>query len=252
MAPTKTTTDYGRAKPLSAVTPRRLILKSWGREKAGKSHFGLTAPGPIVGLYFDPGGVEGVAQKFLKTRADGGLGPKEIHVIQYRFNKKKNTQDDAVALKEQFLEDYEAALNSPARTLQIDETELYELFRFAEWGRESARGREYGPLNGEYRGLLQDAYDASKNLHLIQKVKEKWKDDKPTGTMISSGFKLAGNIVQADLYHEWALIDGRVQFKATVTWCRQNMQLAGNEFVDLDWATLGQLVYPDSSPEDWE
>lgn len=232
---------------LSAEAPRRLIVKSWGREKSGKTHFGLTMPGPIYGLYFDPGGIEGVAQKFLAPP----LGPKVIRSVQYRFNKKRNTQEDAIALKEQFLDDYEAALNSDARSLQIDETELYELFRFAEWGRESARGREYGPLNGEYRGLLQDAYDAGKNLQLIQKVKESWVDDKPTGEMIPSGFKLAGNIVQTDLAHAWELVDGKPVFRTQVTFCRQNMQLAGQEFTDLDFQTLGQLVYPDSDESEW-
>jgi hypothetical protein len=63
--------------------PNRLIWVSSGREKVGKNHFGLTGPGPIFGQYFDPGGVEGVAQKFLKAP----LGPKEIRAMRRSFGK---------------------------------------------------------------------------------------------------------------------------------------------------------------------
>lgn len=237
-------TPTSRFQDLNTEIPRRLIWRSWGPEKSGKNHFGLTAPGPIYGLYFDPGGLEGMAEKFTVPP----LGPKEIKVIQYRFNKKHNTQEDAKAIKKQWLEDYEVALNR-AKTIQIDETELWEVFRFAEFGRESARGREYGPLNGEYRGLIQDAYDAGINLQLIQKTKAEWVDDKPTGAMKPMGFQQAGNIVQVNLEHSWSLESG---FMTTVVLCRQNMAISGEEYPELTFEQLGQLVYPDTSEEDWQ
>lgn len=222
---------------------RRLLWRSWGREKSGKNHFGLTAPGPIYVLAFDPGGLEGMAEKFKKAP----LGPKEIVVKQYRFNKKRNGQEEAQALKEQFIVNYEDALNN-ARTIVIDETELWELVRFAEWGRESAKGREYGPLNGEYRGWIHDAYDAGVNLQLIQKVKEKWENDKPTGEMEPFGFKQAGNVVQVNLEHSWTKEGG---FNVCVKECRQNMGIAHEDFGAINYAELGQLVFPDTDESDW-
>jgi hypothetical protein len=240
MAKTK---DYGNFKSISAEVPFRLIWVSSGREKVGKNHFGLTSPGPICGQYFDPGGLEGVAEKFLRAP----LGPKEIRKIQYRFNKKTQDQEYAKDVKAEFIEDYHQALTW-ARTIQWDETELWELCRFAEWGRESARGREYGPLNGEYRGLIQDAYDAGVNLQLIQKVKEKWVDDKPSGEMKPVGFTQAQNIVQINLAHTWDAENG---FQTEITNCRQNMALAGMVIQDLTYAELGQLVFDDSDEQDW-
>jgi hypothetical protein len=240
----KATTVESSFHALSSSPRYRLVCRSWGKEKGGKNHFGLTAPGPIYGLYFDPGGIEGMVEKFFKAP----LGPKEIHQVQYRFNKKRNQQEDAIEIKERFIADYEFALNN-ARTIQIDETELWELCRFAEWGRESARGREYGPLNGEYRGWIQDAYDAGVNLQLIQKVKEKWENDKPTGEMEPHGFKQAGNIVQVNLEHSWSQERG---FVVKVVNCRQNMELAGEEYEGLDFPTLAQLVFPESSDGDWQ
>lgn len=234
--------------PISSSIPRRLVWRSWGREKSGKNHFGLTAPGPIYGLYFDPGGLEGMAEKFLEE--------KEIFAVQFRFNKKRNGQEEAKALKQEWIEAYEEALNN-GKTIQWDETELWELCRFAEWGRESAKGREYGPLNGEYRGWIQDAFDAGVNLQLIQKVKDEWIDDKPSGQTVPFGFKQAGNIVQVNLEHSYTppedpeapKADG---FNVKIYECRQNMGLSFENYGNIDFATLGQLIYPDSEAEEWQ
>lgn len=244
--------------PLSSSIPRRLVWRSWGREKSGKNHFGLTAPGPIYGLYFDPGGLEGMAEKFQAgfQCGDYTYEPREIHGIQFRFNKKRNGQDEAKELKQAWIAAYEEALNN-AKTIQLDETELWELCRFAEWGRESAKGREYGPLNGEYRGWIQDAFDAGVNLQLIQKVKEEWIDDKPSGEMIPFGFKQAGNIVQVNLEHSYTppadpeapKADG---FNVRIYECRQNMALSFENYGNIDFATLGCLIYADSELEEWQ
>ncbi len=238
-----TAANMGGFTALPSEPRRRMLFRSWGREKSGKNHFGLTGPGPVYGLYFDPGGLEGMAEKFLIAP----LGPKEIHQVQYRFNKKRNGQDEAIALKERFIIDYEIALNN-ARTIQLDETELWELVRFAEWGRESAKGREYGPLNGEYRGWIHDAYDAGVNLQLIQKVKEKWENDKPTGEMEPFGFKQAGNVVQVNLEHSWTREGG---FNVCVKECRQNMGIAYEDYGSINFSELAQLVFPDTDESDW-
>lgn len=226
--------------PVSPEIPRRLLWVSAGREKCGKNHFGLTAPGPIFGQYFDPGGLEGVAEKFL---AD-----KEVHAVYYKF-KKKDEQTYAKEVRAQFAEDYYDAIKQGARTIQWDETEFWEVCRFAEFGRESAKGREYGPLNGFYRGLIQDAYDAGVNLQLIQKVKEAWEDDKPTGKMIPTGFKQAANVVQVNLMHTWTLEDG---FQVEIVNCRQNMKIAGEQVANLNFTELAMMVFPDTEEGDWE
>lgn len=242
--------DYGNFQLVGETPAYRLVLRSWGRDKCGKNHFGFTGPGPVFGQYLDPGGTEGVAEKFRR----GEHGPaKEIYTIPYRFNKGKMDQDAAVEIRDQFIEDYEVALQH-ARTIQWDETEVWELFRWAEFGGESGVPRNYGPLNATYRNLLQQAYDAGVNLQLIQKVKEKWEDNAkgighPTGVFEPMGFKDANYIVQVSLEHSWDEEEG---FKVKVVNCRQNMSLAGQEFVGLDFPTLGMMIFPDSSEEDWQ
>lgn len=225
----------------------RLIVNSTGLEKTGKNHFGFTGPGPIYGLYFDPGGVEGVAQKFKRGDVKGHE-KKEILQTTYRY--RKNTDDQAVAKEviAQFEEDYQYALKN-ARTIQWDDSELWEAARFAEFGRESSKGQFYGPLNAWYRGLVLDAYEAGVNLQIVQKVKRAWVDDAPSDTYEGTGFKGAGYLAQVNLRHTWDKENG---FGIFVESCRQNMAIAGETFYDCSWAELGQYVFPDSDEGDWQ
>ena len=238
--------DFGNFQPISEEPSFRLIYRSWGWDKVGKNHFGYTMPDPILGLYLDPGGTEGVAQKFLS--GTNGWPKKDIRQIQYRFNKKWDDQDKAKEVRDQWMEDYQHAL-TVARSIQWDETETWELCRFAEFGRESDIQREYGPLNGMYRGLIQDAFDAGVNLQLIQKVKTKWVEGQSTDEMEPMGFKQSGNIVQVSLEHTWSAEDG---FQVKIVNCRQNTEVWGETFTNLTFPELGQLVYPDSTEENWQ
>jgi len=233
-----------------AGSPRyRLVIRSWGLDKTGKNHFGFTGPSPIFGQYFDPGGTEGVADRFIA----GEFGaPKEIKGVQYRFKKSEMDQEAAIALRDQFIEDYEEALGS-ARVVQWDETEVWELFRWAEFNSESDAPRNYNILNARYRTLLQAAYDSGVSLQLIQKMKEKWSTNAkgspmPTGVYEPMGFKEANYIVQVNLEHLW---DHEQGFGVRVANCRQNMTLSGETFWGLDFPTLGQLVFPNSDESDW-
>ena len=239
--------EWGNFKPVSDDTANCLIYRSWGWDKVGKNHFGFTMPDPILGMYLDPAGTKGVVQKFLKGQVQD-IPKKDIREIQYRFNKKFDDQDKAIEVRDQWVEDYQHAL-TVARSIQWDETETWELFRFAEFGRESDLQREYGPLNGMYRGLIQDAYDAEVNLQLIQKVRTKWVKGQSTDEMEPQGFKQAGNIVQVSLEHAWNLEDG---FTTTIVNCRQNTAVWGLTIPNLTFPQLGSLVYPDTNEDNWQ
>ena len=249
--------------PFTAVSADerfRLVWRSWGLDKTGKNHFGLTGPGPIFGQYFDPAALEGVAEKFIRGDESVGGIPKEISAKFYRF--RKNVGEDTAErmeackeLRDEFVADYQYALKH-ARTIQWDETEFWAVCRFGEFGRESAKTREYGPINDFYRGLILDAIDAGVNLQLIQKVKQAYKDDKPVdGAYLPTGFKEAGYIVQLNVHHTWSLEEG---FGIEIANCRQNMSLAGERFTTADspgmtsFGAVAQMVYPDSTEEDWQ
>ncbi len=246
-------TTWGNFQPVESKVRHRLIFRSYGPEKCGKNHFGLTAPGPIAIQSFDVG-LEGVVEKFLKSP----LGPKEIVATHYEFDRNDCSQEAAQELSARFDEDYDLALRR-ARTIIWDtETELWELDRFAEFG-ENAQGvstdapRNYVRLNGRYRDRIQRAYDSGVNLQLIQKVKERWTSNAkgspvPSGVFEPTGFKEANYIVQVNLCHSWSKDQG---FGVHVINCRQNMGIADETYYDIDFLTLAQLVFPDSSEEDW-
>lgn len=250
------TPEWGNFNPVTDEPRYRLIWRSYGPEKTGKDHFGLTAPGPIAIQSFDIG-LEGVVEKFLKAP----LGPKDIRYCEYEFDKNSTTQGDAQELRERFIEDFETALKV-ARTIIWDtETEVWELFRYAEFGEASDAPKNYVALNSAYRDLIQQAYDQQVNLQLIQKVKEKWisvegtdrngrKVMKPhaTGEMEPTGFKEAGYLVQANIRHSWDKENG---FGIEVMNCRQNMSIAGETFYNIDFATLAQMVFPESDEAAW-
>lgn len=254
---TKTANAWEGFAPAPTKSRYRMIVRSFGPEKTGKNHFGFTMPGPIGGQYRDPGGIEGVVEKF----ATAPLGPKAIYAKYYRFKKEEYTQDQAQAMRDEFIKDYHRLLDIPARGIQWDETETWELFRYAEFGDKSDKPNAYEPLYAAYRSLLQDAYDAGVNLHLIQKVKEKWVSveetdrngrtknvGRPSGIFEPTGMRELGYLVQVNVEHRWSKEKG---FTCYIHSCRQNMQLAGEEYADLDFATLGRLVFEHSSDEDW-
>lgn len=264
--------DWGRFKPIDATPRYRLIWRSFGPEKVGKDYFALTAPGPIAIQSFDIG-LEGVVERFLRPP----LGPKVVRTTEYEFSARA-TQSEARDLWDQFVEDYRTALRV-ARTIIWDtETELWEVARTKEFeandvGVATDAPKNYTPLNNEYRDLIQEAYDASVNLCLIQKVKEKWvtverekRDENGRKTTVLSpqasgkyepyGFKEAGYIVQANLRHFWTKADG---FGIEVLNCRQNMDVAGETFTQMqedsslvkNFSDFAQLVFPDSTENDW-
>jgi len=250
----KSTKDisWGNFKPASTVVPFRLIWRSYGPEKVGKNYFGLTGPGPIAIQSFDIG-LEGVVEQFAQK--------KEIVVTHYEFDKNDCTQDAAIDIRDRFIGDYTVALTK-AKTIQWDtETELWEIFRFAEFGVMSDAPKNYVGLNAKYRDLIQQAYTANVNLQLIQKVKEKWgtiqkvnregrlvDSPYPTGEMEPTGFKEAGYIVQANIRHSW---DKEAGFGIHVLNCRQNMSVAGETYYNISLPELGQLVFEDSDEDSW-
>lgn len=231
---------------LSGADKHRLIVVSSGLDKTGKNHFGYTMPGPIYGLYFDPVGYEGVAQKFIRGEVEG-FPKKEIYGKTFTFRKDKEGKEEAEVVRDAFEEAYRFALEH-ARSIQIDESELWEVYRFAEYGRESSKGIFYGPLNRRVSGLIQDAGEAGVNLQLIQKVKTAWKDDKPTDDVVARGYQDAKYIAQVNLYHTWSKENG---FGVEVVNCRQNMGLAGDQYYNTSFPELAQAVFPDTEESDW-
>jgi len=212
---------------------RRMLLSICGREKQGKTHFALTAPGPIALIDMDIG-TEGVIEKF----AD-----KKIYYLDF-----KPPEDRALAESDwdRLVEGYSAVLEHPEiRTLIWDTaTEGWELLRMARFGKLSqVMPHAYGPVNAEWRRLIRKAYDADVNLILLHKMKRMYVNDKWNGKYERSGFSDIGFLAQCNAEVSRNAETG--EFRCHVIDSRQNPDLAG---MDLEgpmctFETLLDLVF---------
>ena len=246
----------GRFARANQSVKLRLIGASYGEQKVGKTSFWLSAPGPIYIQSFDYG-LEGVVQKFQHE--------KEIYVREYDWAPVGDelTQEAAIELRDAFVADFDVAL-AQGRTIVWDkETEVWELFRYAEFGPNdvgvaTSAPRNYPALNQRYRYHIRRAYDLGVNFGLIQGVKAKW-ISKPqpgtgilqphnTGELARTGFNEIGALVQIDLWHKRE----QGQFLIDVGGCRQNAELQDQQFTNLTFPEMACLVFPDSRLEDWE
>lgn len=235
---------------------RRLILALDGMEKHGKSHFALTAPGPICVLNLDTG-LDGVVQKHQ--------GHKAIYVVNYEKRNAGPLNDAPPWDKvdwDAFAQDFTDALVS-ARTVIVDTaTESWEMLRVARWGRTlMVPPVAYPAVNAEYRRLLNRAYSSTANVIFLHKLKAEYDSqviqtkDGPkevsskTGRWIRAGFTDMGYIVQSN-----ARVERRADgFHLLVQDCRQNPALAGIDFPEplANFTDLARAVFPDSTEEDW-
>jgi hypothetical protein len=228
-------------KKASATVPRRLIVGVYGLDKTGKTHFALTAArmGGVTAFINLNKGAEGVVGKFVKEGHD-------IRILDIDSGSQlvslNPSGGDAVyqAAWSKFVEAYKLALNL-AHTIIIDtESEAWELIRAARFGKLlQVPMHLYPPLNLEYQGLLNLAYDKPVNLVLIDSVKSEYSaEGNKTGKFERAGFSKIPGIVQVLIRCE-----SNGGFNVVIERCRQNSELQGLEMPDLDFPTLLEWVH---------
>ncbi len=248
MAKTKTKSSMEKAgftKADDTITPR-LIMSVSGLEKQGKTHFGLTAPGPIAVFDTDVGD-EGVVHKFAG---------KEIYTIDIGVPAEEESEE-ADEIWGKFRKGYYAALEDESvRTLVMDTaTELWELLRLARFGKlTQVMPYQYGPVNAEYRRLLRDSYKYDKNVILLHKMKAKYVNDKRTAEYERAGFNDTGFLVQLNAQvWRYGVEDGG-EFVITINDSRHNPDLIGEALEGLmcNFQTLAMMVMPEVDGDVWE
>jgi hypothetical protein len=230
-------TSFQRMEPNAR---RRLIVSVQGQEKTGKTHFALTAPGPIAFQDIDIG-TEGVVDK-------PEFAGKEIHLAEYALDFPFEQKTAEQAWK-QFLNDYKGQLGSTVRTAIIDNaTEMWDLMRVAKFGRlTQVLPHLYATVNSEFRGMLRLAYKSDVNLILVHKVKKEYINEQWNGKYERSGFNDIGYLVQVmvETYKE-----GGKWFVRVIA-CRQNPAIEGQVIESPTFAKLGMLVFPETKESDW-
>lgn len=225
----------------------RLVMSLTGMEKQGKTHFALTAPGPIA-MFSTDIGEEGVVEKFH--------GKKTISILDVA-KLDEDAANKAPAEFKRFKNAYIEVLNDkPTRTIIKDtSTEIWELLRMARFGKlTQVMPYMYGPVNAEYRALIREAYKHDKNLILLHKMKAQYINDKRTGEYERAGFNDTGFLVQVNAQiYRYAPEDGG-EFVLYIKDCRQNPDMAGEELLGpmCNFPFLAQMVLPEVDPANWE
>lgn len=237
----------GFQSPNDRATLNRIIMSISGLEKQGKTHFALTAPGPIA-IFSTDIGDEGVVEK---------VKGKEIQILDVARVGNETPVEEAAAEFERFKTAYTAILrDGDFKTIVLDTaTEIWELLRMARFGKlTQVMPYQYGPVNAEYRHLIRDAYGYDKNLILLHKMKPMYVNDKRTADYERAGFGDTGFLVQvnAEVYR-YSRDDGG-DFAIYIKDCRQNQNLAEEEFVGemCNFPMIACMVIEGTDPSDWE
>ncbi len=231
-----------------------------GRVKDGKTHFALTAPGPIAFYTFDKGH-KGVIEKFAREKA---IGLKSFPIPVRPKGQEAMAKADAVKNWNDFVIHLKRTLQSKdIRTIIIDKGgDMWDLHRLAAFGKlTQVMPHHYVEVNQEHRELIKsfDGYD--KNVILVYEVKKEFKMGKDgkegwTGKYERSGFNAADGLVQVNLL-AWCKEeeDEPTEFGVTIRNSRINqsdvrgMELAGD---DCCFKTLAEMLYPDTAWEEWQ
>lgn len=243
---------FARFKKADNTLKHRIIANSVGEVGTGKTHFWLTAPGPIVVQTMDLG-LEGVVEPFTAQ--------KDIYVADYDIGQtigESFTHAKAVESRNKFIEDFEDAIQKAHTIIWDRETDVFRLFQFAEFGTDDAYGaappKDWDKLKDTIRRMIAMAKASDVNFGLIQGMRNEWKKAGKvmgqTGARIASGMEDIDALVHINLFH---VREGK-DFSISVGKSRGPGagDVQGETFAGIDFPTLAQLIFPDSQAEDWE
>ncbi len=238
----------------------RIIAASYGEVGTLKTSFWLTAPAPIVIQSADHG-LEGVVDVYLEKlfKETGVL--KDIYVVEYDPNVGSMAQEEAVASRDQFEEDFAHAILHAKTVVWDKETQVYEIFKYAEFGAPSDNPSNYYALDQRYRHLINSAKSTGVNFGLIQAMKTPWvgvaKNNGKVGAAPSKtarvrrGMREIEELVHINLEHA---IDPEGNFIINVGKSRGpgGQDIQNTTIPYCTFPEFAQLVFPESTEEDWQ
>ena len=255
----KSDNEWSRYVKATTESRLRLIAASYGEAGMLKTSFWLTAPGPIVIQSADKG-LEGVVEVYLKTLYEETGQTKDIYVVEYDpTTSGENAQEEAQETRAKFEEDFEHAIHH-ARTVVWDkETQVYEIFKYAEFGAPSDTPSNYYALDQRYRHLINLSKETDVNFGLIQGMKTPWapKINKRTGVEGAAptksrerrGMREIEELVHINIEH--TQVDEDFVLKIGKSRGPGGREIQNQTIPYVDFPAFAQLVFPDSTSEDW-
>lgn len=250
--------EWSRYTKLTDTSKQRIIAASFGEVGTLKTSFWLTTPAPIV-IHSTDKGLEGVVDVYLKQYYELTGQRKDIYRVEYDPCVGIMGQDEAITIRDKFEDDWAHTLKYARSTFWDKETQVYEIFKYAEFGAPSDTPSNYYALDQRYRHVINLAKDTDINFGLIQSMKTPWapKVNKRTGAEGAAptkgrerrGMREIEELVHLNLEHVW---NGEA-FQINIGKSRgpggRDIQ---NQTIDyVEFPTFAQLVFPDSQETDW-
>lgn len=227
---------------------RKACISVEGREKRGKTHFSLTAPGPIIYFNLDEG--------LDRVQPEVKFPNLDLRVVNLpnfsRDGHPDRVAEEALKVWDQIKEMHVNALSS-ARTVVYDSfTEIWEIARLARFGKlQQVQWFHFGPINREFHDFVREFTKHDANLILLHKsMAEKDVNGNGTGAYERKGFSHIGFDVD-----DFFKVD-RDETGAFYVECLESghnpaikgkvFKEPGNTFVD-----VALSLFPASSPVDW-
>lgn len=227
---------------------RILFVVLAGLEKSGKTDWSLrAAPGPIAFFDVDKRADQIIA-KIKEEQPDKRIYPIRLHVPE--------EQKEAIQEYKRFERAWFAAFEDKAMsggTVVADTwSEIWELGRMAEFGKLlQVKAHHYAPLNARFNRLLDAVRESDKNVVLLHKLTEVWRNEHPTGEYRRQGHK--NSAFKADLTAEIRYDDEIRDFVLKVERCGLDPDMNGVELKGplCSFAFLATKAHPGTSMDDW-
>ena len=252
-AHTQPTDQFARFVKADSPIKQRIIAASFGEVGTLKTSFWLGAPGPIVIQSLDKG-LEGVVEEYQAL--------KDIYVAEYDWKiQTELSQEEAQELCATFEHDFEHALKH-ARTVVWDkETDVWSLFRFAEFGPEEAgKPKDWDKLKQRLRRLVNMSKSTDVNFGLIQAMRNEWipainkktgaKGIAQSGERIRAGMDDIEALVHVNIEH--AFEDDKFVMKVGKARGPGGREIQNTTLPAMTFPEFAMLVFPESNPADWE
>jgi len=233
-----------------------LTVCSYGHEKRGKTFWALSAPGPIAVISSDAG-TESAVRQWQRAGKEILLFQHTVPPVGLKIDAYEKAWDAVAGAL------YEAMTSKQFRSIVIDTaTEFWELLRLARFGRlAKVMPHNYGPVNAEFRALLNKAAASGKNSIWIHKVKKVYKTNKDgvdswTGEWERAGFADFGYIVDLVVKHITVKLEGGgVEFQTHVVDSRYRPTvLNGSVFSGIMalFPAIAMEALPETDAENWD
>lgn len=258
--------DWEAVSESSIIKNRGIFMDIIGRDGAGKSSLAMTLAEFGALAYVDIDRSSDRAQKPASKKQREGI---KVLPVSYAVSL---DEDENKRLCESVWDNLAAKVREAAagwaKGVVIDTgDELWELKRFASFGKQSGSGRRmdrvYGPVNAQFRQLLRDVYrNSGRHLITTHKMKEEYKDKTnsqgeqvsiKTGDWVRTGFKEIPYL--ADMIVETYQNDDN-EFAVKIVNCKLGPvgpTLRGQEFTG-EQATFAGLIAlaTGTDPDDWK